>query len=133
MYLGLPLGASALIFILYVLLPSDNLDIARREIWESEFSDDILDPTIEEEPDRKFLKTFESRKRWLRILEILRHPAAFYISDYTIGAMIGTGLLCALFLSYQFGSFGSVFPSFTTEVFLCLAIIVAVDTGDDRL
>ncbi len=126
MYLGLPLGASALIFILYVLLPSDNLDIARREIWESEFSDDILDLTIEEEPDRKFLKTFESRKRWLRILEILRHPAAFYISDYTIGAMIGTGLLCALFLSYQFGSFGSVFPSFTTEVFLCLAIIVAV-------
>lgn len=125
-YLGLPLGAITLIFILYVLLPPDNLDIAHREVRESEFGDEILDPALEEEPDGKFFKNLESRKRWLRILEILRHPVAFYISDYTVGAVIGTGLLCALFLSYQFGSFRSVFPTFTTEVFLSLAIIVAV-------
>ena len=66
------------------------------------------------------------RKRWLRLREILRNPVAFYISDYAIGAVIGTGLLCALFLSYQFGSFKSVFPAYTLEVFLCLAIIVTV-------
>ena len=126
MYLGLPLGAICLIFILYVLLPPDNLDIARREIRETEFGDDILDPAIGEEPDVGFLKNLESRKRWLRILEILRNPVAFYISDYTVGAVIGAGLLCALFFSYRFGSFVSVFPTFTLEVFLCLAIIVTV-------
>jgi len=126
MYLGLPLGAICLIFILYVLLPPDNLDVTRREVRDSEFGADILDPAAEGEPDEKFLKNLESRKRWLRILEILRHPVAFYISDYTVGAVIGTGLLCALFLSYRFGSFGSVFPTYTFEVFLCLAVIVTV-------
>jgi flagellar protein FlaJ len=126
MYLGLPLGAICLIFILYVLLPPDNLDVTRREVRDSEFGADILDPAAEEEPDERFLKNLESRKRWLRILEIFRHPVAFYISDYTVGAVIGTGLLTALFLSYRFGSFGSVFPTYTLEVLLCLAVIVTV-------
>jgi len=126
MYLGLPLGAICLIFILYVLLPPDNLDVTRHEVRDSEFGTEILDPAIEEEPDEDFLKHLESRKRWLRILEILRHPVTFYISDYMVGAVIGTGLLTVLFLSYQFGSFGSVFPTYTLEVFLCLAVIVTV-------
>ncbi|MGB4049421.1 MAG: type II secretion system F family protein [Candidatus Methanoculleus thermohydrogenotrophicum] len=125
-YLGLPLGAICLIFILYVLLPPENLDITRSEVRESEFGGDILDPALEEEPDEEFIKNLRLRKRWLRLREILRNPVAFYISDYAIGAVIGTGLLCALFLSYQFGSFKSVFPAYTLEVFLCLAIIVTV-------
>jgi len=40
--------------------------------------------------------------------------------------VIGAGLLGGLFLWLQFGSFGSVFPTYTLEVFLCLAVIVAV-------
>ncbi len=126
MYLGLPLGAIALIFILYVLLPPDNLDVARREIRESEFGVEILDTDAGDKPDPTFLKNLESRKRWLRFLEVLRHPGIFFISDYTVGAVIGTGLLVALFLGYRFGSFGSIFPSYTLEVFLCLAVIAAV-------
>jgi len=126
MYLGLPLGAIALIFILYVLLPPDNLDVARREIRESEFGVEILDTDAGDKPDPTFLKSLESRKRWLRFLEVLRHPGTFFISDYTVGAVIGTGLLVALYLSYRFGSFGSIFPSYTLEVFLCLAVIAAV-------
>ncbi|WOX54905.1 type II secretion system F family protein [Methanoculleus palmolei] len=126
MYLGLPLGAIALIFILYVLLPPNNLDVARREIRESEFGTEILDAETGGEPDEKFLKSLESRKRWLRILEILRHPVTFFISDYTVGAVIGVGALGALFLSLQFGFFESLFPTYTMEVFLCLAVIVAV-------
>lgn len=126
MYLGLPLGAIALIFILYVLLPPDDLGIMRREVRETEFGTEILGPAIEGRPGEKFLKALESRKRWLRVIEILRHPVTFYISDYTVGAVIGTGLFCVLFLSYQFGSFGSVFPLYTLEVFLCLGIIAIV-------
>ena len=126
MYLGLPLGAICLIFILYVLLPPDNLDVTRREVRESEFGTEILDSGSREGPDETFLKHLASRKRRLRFLEILRHPGAFFISDYTVGAVIGTGLLGGLFLWLQFGSFGSVFPTYTLEVFLCLAVIVAV-------
>jgi flagellar protein FlaJ len=126
MYLGLPLGAIALIFILYVLLPPDNLDITHREVRESEFGAEILDAGTGGEPDEKFHKNIESRKRWLRLIEILRHPGTFFISDYMVGAVIGTGLLGALFLSYLFGFFGSVFPTYTLEVFLCLAVIVTV-------
>ena len=61
MYLGLPLGAIALIFILYVLLPPDNLDVARREIRESEFGVEILDTDAGDKPDPTFLKSLESR------------------------------------------------------------------------
>ncbi|QSZ66200.1 secretion system protein [Methanofollis aquaemaris] len=126
MYLGLPLGAICLIFILYVLLPPDNLDVTHREVRDSEFDADILDPATGEEPDEKFLKNLESRKRWLRLCEILRHPGTFFISDYTVGAVIGVGLLVGLFLSFQFGFFETVFSTYTLEVFLCLAIIATV-------
>jgi flagellar protein FlaJ len=126
MYLGLPLGAIVLIFILYVLLPPDNLDVTRREVKDLEFSPEILDPTTEEEPDTKFIKNLESRKRWLRLMEILRHPGTYFISDYTVGAVMGVGLLVALFLSLQSGFFGTVFPTYTLEVFVCLTIIATV-------
>ncbi|WP_298670121.1 type II secretion system F family protein [uncultured Methanofollis sp.] len=126
MYIGLPLGAVVLIFILYVLLPPDNLDVTRREVRDSEFGADILSADAREEPDEKFLKNLESRKRWLRLMEILRHPGTFFISDYTVGAVMGVGLLVALFLSYRFGPFRSVFPTYTMEVFVCLAVIVTV-------
>jgi len=126
MYIGLPLGATCLVFILSVLLPPDNLDVTRREIRQSEFGTELLDAGTVDEPDEKFLKNLASRKRWLRFVEIVRHPGLFYISDYTVGATIGVGLLAALFLFYRFGSFGALFPTYTTEVFLCLAVIVAV-------
>lgn len=126
MYLGLPLGAIVLIFILYVLLPPDNLDVTRREVKDLEFSPEILDPTTEEEPDTKFIKNLESRKRWLRLMEILRHPGTYFISDYTVGAVMGVGLLVALFLSLHSGFFGTVFPTYTLEVFVCLTIIATV-------
>jgi len=126
MYIGLPLGATCLIFILSVLLPPDNLDVTHREVRQSEFGTELLDSTAGDEPDEKFLKNLASRKRWLRFVEIVRHPGLFYISDYTVGATIGVGLLAVLFLFYRFGSFGALFPTYTTEVFLCLAVIVAL-------
>jgi len=126
MYIGLPLGATCLVFILSVLLPPDNLDVTHREVRQSEFGTELLDSTAGDEPDEKFLKNLASRKRWLRFVEIVRHPGLFYISDYTVGATIGVGLLAVLFLFYRFGSFGALFPTYTTEVFLCLAVIVAL-------
>jgi flagellar protein FlaJ len=126
LYIGLPLGATALIFILYILLPSDNLEISRREVREAEFSPAILDEKAQEEPDPRFLKTIESRKRWLRLVDILRHPFRFFISDYQIGAVIGMGLALVVTLFYRSGDLASLFPTYTTEVFICLVIVAGV-------
>ncbi|MDD3621248.1 MAG: type II secretion system F family protein [Methanofollis sp.] len=126
MYIGLPLGAMAMIFILYILLPSDNLEVAHREIREAEFSAEILDRTETDEPDEKFLKHLESRKRWLRLMEIFRHPFRFFISDYQVGAVIGAGLALIVTLQYHTGAFSAVFPAYTAEAYICVVIIAAV-------
>jgi len=126
MYIGLPLGAMALIFILYILLPADNLEISRREIRDAEYQADILDPEREGEPDRKFIKHLESRKRWLRFREGLRHPFRFFISDYQVGAVIGAALAVVVTLQYRSGAFAAIFPAYTAEAFVCTAVIAAV-------
>jgi flagellar protein FlaJ len=126
MYIGLPLGAMTLIFILHILLPADNLDITRREIRDAEYPADILDRERKGEPDERFIKHLESRKRWLRFLEILRHPFRFFISDYQVGAVIGAALAVVVTLQYRSGAFAAVFPSYTAEAFICTVIIAAV-------
>lgn len=126
MYLGLPFGATCLIFVLYTILPPDNLDVSRKEIRETEFGSEVLEANAPTITDTSFLKNLEARKRWLRFIEIVRHPGIFFISDYSVGAVIGTCFWGILFYWYQFGSFASLFPSFTLEVFLCLSITTLI-------
>jgi flagellar protein FlaJ len=126
MYIGLPLGAIALIFILYILLPPDNLDIARREIRDSEYGSEPLESGTKTEPDAAFLKQISSRKQVLRLLHILRHPIKFFISDYTVGLVIGCILAGFVFLSYILGSFAAVFPTFTFQALVCVMAIAAM-------
>lgn len=78
MYIGLPLGAVVLIFILSILLPPDNLDIARREVRDSEYGSEILAPGTKTEPDAAFLKQLNSRKQMLRLLDTVKHPIKFF-------------------------------------------------------
>ena len=113
MYIGLPLGAVALIFVLYILLPPDNLDIARREIRDYEYGSEILESGTKTEPDAAFIKQLNNRKQVLRLLDIVRHPLKFFISDYTVGLVMGCILIAVVFLSYMVGSFVTVFPTFT--------------------
>jgi len=124
MYIGLPLGAIALIVILYYLLPSDNLTISRREIRESEFTDDIIKKRPEEGHNLDFVKKLEERKKWLRVREILEHPFRFYISDYQVGLFIGMLLALVAAGWYFTGGFAQVFPKYTIETFICLLVIV---------
>lgn len=126
MYIGLPLGAVVLIFILYILLPPDNLDIARREVRDSEYGSEILASGTKTEPDAAFLKQLNSRKQVLRLLEIVKHPIKFFISDYSIGLVIGCILAGFVFLTYLLGSFAAVFPTFTFQALICVMAIAAM-------
>ena len=126
MYIGLPLGAVVLIFILSILLPPDNLDIARREVRDSEYGSEILAPGTKTEPDAAFLKQLNSRKQMLWLLDIVKHPIKFFISDYRIGLVIGCILAGLVFLTYLLGSFAAVFPTFTFQALICVMAIAAM-------
>lgn len=126
MYIFLPLGAITLIAILYILLPPDNLDITKREIRDSEFGTDLLVPGKDEKPDAEFIKQINSRKKMIRLLDILHHPIKFFISDYAIGAIIGVILAAGLFISWVGGYFAVLFPEYTFEVLICAMIVVGV-------
>ncbi|MBP2133140.1 flagellar protein FlaJ [Methanomicrobium sp. W14] len=126
LYFGLPLGAIALIFVLYVLLPPDNLDISRKEIKDIEFGQDLLEPDDKTELDKKFLKDFNNRKQVLKLLDIIRHPVKFYISDYNIGITLGCIAAVLVFFAYYTGYIALIIPQYTTETFICLMIIAGI-------
>ncbi|MDV0443144.1 type II secretion system F family protein [Methanorbis rubei] len=126
MYIGLPLGAIALIFILYILLPPDNLDITRREVRDSEYGTELLTPGVETAPDAAFIKQLNNRKQMLKLLEIVRHPIKFFISDYTIPMIVGCILAAVVFLSYLTGAFANIFSSFTFQSLICIMGIAAM-------
>lgn len=123
LYLGLPLGAIALIFVLYILLPPDNLAISRKEIHDSEFGPDMLEPDADLELDKDFIKNFNNRKQVLKFLDIIRHPVKYYISDYNIGIIFGCIAAGLVFFTYYTGSFSQLLPESTTEAFICIMLI----------
>ncbi len=126
MYIGLPLGAVVFIFILYVLLPPDNLEISHGEVKETEFTDEILEPKEEKDFDPEFIKKLEERKQRLKMEDILRHPFRYFISDYSVGLLIGMILALVVFLFYFTKQFAVVFPENTLEVFICVIVIALI-------
>ena len=126
LYIGLPLGAIALIAVLYILLPPDNLGISRREIRDNEFGAGLLEENTETAPDAEFLKQVNARKKFLRLVNIIRHPIKFFISDYTIPAVFGGILAVGVLLLWLSGTVGAFFPEYTMEVFICLLLIAAM-------
>ncbi|HJJ72341.1 MAG TPA: type II secretion system F family protein, partial [Methanocorpusculum sp.] len=126
LYIGLPLGAIALIGILYILLPPDNLGISRREIRDNEFGSDLLAENTETSPDAEFLKQVNARKKILRLLNIIRHPIKFFISDYTVPAVFSGIFALIVTLFWLNGTIESIFPEYTVEAFVCILIIAAM-------
>ena len=126
LYIGLPLGAIALIGVLYILLPPDNLGISRREIRDNEFGSGLLEENTETAPDAEFLKQVNARKKVLRLVNILRHPIKFFISDYTVPAVFSAILAVGVLLLWLNGTVAAFFPEYTVEVFVCLLLIAAM-------
>ena len=126
LYIGLPLGAIALIGVLYILLPPDNLGISRREIRDNEFGAGLLAENTETAPDAEFLKQVNARKKVLRLVNIIRHPIKFFISDYTVPAVFSAILAVGVLLLWLNGTVAAFFPEYTVEVFVCLLLIAAM-------
>ena len=126
LYIGLPIGAIALIGVLYILLPPDNLGISRREIRDNEFGAGLLEENTQTAPDAEFLKQVNARRKVLKLLHIIRHPIKFYISDYTVPAVFSALAAAVVFLFWINGTIGAIFPSYTLEVFVCLLLIAAM-------
>lgn len=121
--LGIPAGALLMIGILHILLPTENLDISRREDWDRE-RPDVSQPTGEVDPD--LLQTVKRRNRAFSMLKVLKQPFRHYISNYDwslILSMLFGGVATALFM---LGHFDEWFPTFTTEVSICIIICVSL-------
>ncbi len=126
LYFGLPLGAMALIFVLYILLPPDDLGISSRKIRDNEFGTELLMPEGKVENTNKFLKEFNKRKQILKIMDVLKNPVKYYIADYNIGIIFGVTLAGIVFLTYYTGQFASFFPTQTSEALICCLLIAAM-------
>ncbi|MBP2134412.1 flagellar protein FlaJ [Methanomicrobium sp. W14] len=122
MYIGLPIGASAMIFILYIMMPPDSLQISRKETIQSEYADTKIDEENIEKPDEKFLKNLQSKKQIIKIKDVLKNPLRYYVSDYQYGLIFGMLAAGATAYLYMNGYIAEMFPKYTFEVFICILI-----------
>ncbi|MBP5083007.1 MAG: type II secretion system F family protein [Methanomicrobium sp.] len=124
MYIGLPIGATAMVFLLYIMMPPDTLTISRKALPQAEYSDTNIDPGSMMLVDEKFMKNFESHRNLLRIREILRNPMKYYVSDYQYGAVFGVILACIVALLFFNGTLAKLIPTYTLEAFISLFVIM---------
>ena len=125
LFIGLPLGAMALIAILYILLPPNNLGITRRKIQDTEFFGDIIS-TSEEPRDEKFEKQILWKKRILRLKDILRHPMRFFISNYAVAGVLGFLLAVLVCILWGTDILPQLFPESSLLILICLLIIASI-------
>ena len=125
LFIGLPLGAMALIAILYILLPPNNLGITRRKIQDTEFFGDIIS-TSEEPRDEKFEKQILWKKRILCLKDILRHPMRFFISNYAVAGVLGFLLAVLVCILWGTEFLPQLFPESSLLILICLLIIASI-------
>ena len=122
MYIGLPIGASAMIFLLYIMMPPDNLEVSRKEITQSEYADTNIDSDSIQLVDNKFLKRLQSKKQAIKIKTVLKNPLRYYVSDYQYSMVFGMAAAGAVTLLYMNGYLLEFFPKYTLESFICIVI-----------
>ncbi|MBQ3719165.1 MAG: type II secretion system F family protein [Methanomicrobium sp.] len=123
MYIGLPIGASAMVVLLYIMMPPDTLTITRKAMPQSEYADTNIDPMSLAAVDAKFMKNYESHRNFLRIKEILRNPVKYYIANYEYGLIFGVALAGLTTLMYFNGTLAKLIPAYTFEAFITLLIV----------
>lgn len=123
-YIGIPAGALAMIWLLYILLPRENLTISRQKFYENEYGGGVSTTGDITEIDERLLKRIRVMKKQQQLQKLLKHPFRHFISDYNIGAVIGMAGVLVVFLLYFTGELANLFPVYTTEIFVCLCAIV---------
>ncbi|OPX72342.1 MAG: flagellar assembly protein J [Methanoregulaceae archaeon PtaB.Bin108] len=122
-FIFLPIGAAAMVWILSLVVPGENVVITRRESRDTEFGGGI--PMIEgkDRPDPMFSRRIEARKKLLRVLSMIKSPLRSYMSDYRFGIIAGTIFGSVIVLMAMMGMFQGLFPQYPAEIMICLMTI----------
>lgn len=123
MYIGLPIGATAMIFLLYIMMPPDSLSVSKKEVAQAEYTDTNIEKDNPEIIDDKFLKNLQAKKQAIKIKSILRNPLRYYVSDYQYGLVFGMLLACVVLLLHMNGFIAEIFPDYSFEAFICIMLI----------
>jgi len=122
-FIFLPLGAAAMVWILTLVVPGENVEITHKESRDTEFGTGIKVEAAAEAPDKDFSRHIASRKRLLRLAAMLRNPIRHYMSDYRFGIVIGTLIGSVIVLISMTGILQGVFPRYPAEIMICLITI----------
>ncbi|WFN37346.1 type II secretion system F family protein [Methanomicrobium antiquum] len=123
MYIGLPIGATAMIFLLYIMMPPDSLSVSKKEVAQAEYIDTNIEKDNPEIIDDKFLKNLQAKKQAIKIKSILRNPLRYYVSDYQYGLVFGMLLAFVVLLLHMNGFIAEIFPDYSFEAFICIMLI----------
>lgn len=125
-YIFLPLGAGAMIWILSIVVPAENVLITRRVTRETEFEGLTVTRATSPEEDIRFARKVRTKRQLLKAMEALKNPVKHYMSDYRFGMLFGTIAGCAVLALYLTGQIGTFFPEYPFEVFTCLLVTAFV-------
>jgi len=125
-FIFLPLGAIGMVWILSLVVPGESMEITRRESRSSEFGGSIPVSIDRGAPDAGFSQRIAAKKKFLRILSMLRDPVRHFIADYRIAITIGIMAGAVVMSLSLMGTFEGVFPRYFTEILVCLLIIAMV-------
>jgi archaeal flagellar protein FlaJ len=123
MYICIPAGAIIMIWILSLMLPSENLEVSHREEIEYGTGTGVPVRGNSTADDPAFYRHIEARKRRFRLGDQLRHPLRTYISRYAYGCAAGAacaGIMAILVAGWFPGGFG---PDNSSEAAICLIVI----------
>jgi flagellar protein FlaJ len=127
LYIGIPVGAIVLIWILSLMMPPENLEISRKETFELGFGSDVpgSDPpgTGDNPADQEFYQRVEMNKRWNFYFGLLRHPIRTYIRSYWFGIALGGFFAGIVALAWLIGIFNTVFSHDIPEAVFCVVIV----------
>lgn len=125
-FIFLPLGAVAMVYILHIVVPGENVEISRKESRSSEFGGAIPVLVEDREKAEEFSRRIAAKRNLLKFLAVLRDPVRHYIADYRIAITLGTMAGAILVVLSMMGTFEDVFPKYQAEILVCLLIVVMI-------
>ncbi len=124
--IGLALGSIGMIYILYLMLPTIKMDITKKVVDDSEFSDVATDKTDYNKIDKAFLKKVETRRKRIKLENFIRNPIKAFISNFTYAIVLGVTLGSIFTVYYYLGYLNQIIPGLSIEGFLSLLIVISL-------